>query len=64
MFLVLLNSESQNLLLGFIPEPLGLMLFGMVLILVTVGARRLFEDVESEETGKESLEGLAEKAGR
>jgi hypothetical protein len=48
MFLmaVLLQVSNQNLLLGFIPESLGLLLFGVGLIALTMILRGIFRRVE------------------
>ena len=46
-----LELTNQNLLLGFMPESLGLLLFGIGLIALTVILRKIlsrFESVEDE----------------
>jgi hypothetical protein len=39
MFSLLLQTANQNLLLGFVPESIGLLIFGFGLIALTVGLR-------------------------
>ena len=43
---VFLQISNQNLLLGFIPESLGLLLFGVGLIVLTVVLRGIFRRFE------------------
>lgn len=50
-----------NLLLGEIPETLGLLLFGIALIIVTVGLRWVLSNHEKSEMTEESLEKLSGK---
>lgn len=38
----LLETAQKNLLLGFMPEPLGLLVFGVALVALPVGLRRIF----------------------
>lgn len=54
MYLFLL--ENKNLLLGGMPETLGLLLFGIALIVTTVGLRWFFDLAEKKETAKANLE--------
>ena len=42
MFVLLFEVINKNLLLGFMPESLGLLLFGIGLIGFAVGLRRIF----------------------
>lgn len=44
----LLETARKNLLLGFMPEPLGLLIFGAVLVALPVGLRRVFNRSEQE----------------
>ncbi len=47
----LFETAQKNLLLGFMPEPLGLLVFGCALIALPVGLRRVFkrgEDAKEE----------------
>lgn len=44
--LILLQAEGANLLLGFMPESIGLLMFGVILIGSTVLMRRLFRERE------------------
>jgi hypothetical protein len=41
--------ESKNLLLGSMPETLGLLLFGIALIAITVGLRWFLDGMENKE---------------
>ena len=43
---VFLHLANQNLLLGFIPESLGLLLFGIGLVALTMILRGIFRRVE------------------
>ena len=40
----LLQIGNEHLLLGFLPEPLGLLLFGVLLIFIPVILRRILND--------------------
>lgn len=42
----LLEAVNKNLLLGFMPESIGLLLFGIALIVSAVGLRRFFSRSE------------------
>ena len=44
---IFLQTTNQNSLLGFVPESLGLLLFGIGLIALTVLLRWVFSRVES-----------------
>ncbi len=50
MFLFLFNN---NLLLGKVPETLGLLLFGVALVAITIGLRWFLNENEKTETAKE-----------
>ncbi len=54
MFLFLFDND--NLLLGVVPETVGLLLFGLALIAVTVGLRWFFGVVEKKDLIDENLE--------
>lgn len=43
---IFLDVNNQNLLLGFVPESIGLLLFGVGLIVLTVILRRILSRVE------------------
>ena len=43
----LLQATNQNLILGFVPESLGLLIFGVVLIALTVALRWILKRGES-----------------
>jgi len=60
MLVLLFQLTNKNLLLGFMPESLGLLLFGIGLIAFAVSLRRIFNQ---KETG-ENFKRLAEKADR
>lgn len=62
MFLFLL--ENGNLLLGYVPETLGLLLFGVALIAITVLLRWILSINEQENNSQENLEVLAESIKR
>jgi len=52
MFVLLFEVTNKNLLLGFMPESLGLLLFGVGLIAFAVSLRRVFNRKETEENLK------------
>jgi len=57
MFTLLFEATSANLFLGFIPESLGLLLFGMALIAFAVSLRWRFnrnEEAKSKNFSDES----------
>jgi hypothetical protein len=58
--MILLEITNQNLLLGFMPESLGLLIFGIGLIGLTVGLRWMLKHGE-ENAGRE-IEGTAKRA--
>ncbi len=39
----LFDVASQNLILGFVPESLGLLIFGVALVFLTIGLRRFMK---------------------
>ena len=45
--LILIETTNKNLLLGFMPESLGLLLFGIGLIVFAVSLRRIFNRSEA-----------------
>ena len=49
---MLFQTANKNLLLGFVPESLGLMLFGVGLIVCAVGLRRIFNRIEEADKEK------------
>ncbi|MGI8787497.1 MAG: hypothetical protein ACR2HG_07045 [Pyrinomonadaceae bacterium] len=53
MLVILFDLTNKNLLLGFIPESLGLLLFGIGLIAFAVSLRWIFN--RNEENGKQSF---------
>lgn len=58
--MILLQMTNQNLLLGFMPESLGLLIFGIGLIGLTIGLRWILKQVEENAHGE--IEGIAKKA--
>jgi hypothetical protein len=46
MFL-LFDVASQSLILGFVPESLGLLIFGVALVLLAIGLRSLLKRGET-----------------
>jgi len=52
MLAILLDAASKNLLLGFVPESLGLLVFGGVLIVSAIGLRRVFKLIEDKDERK------------
>jgi hypothetical protein len=44
----LLQTTKQNLLLGFMPESLGVLIFGVVLVVLAVGMRRILKYIEKD----------------
>lgn len=46
----LAEATNKNLLLGVVPESIGLLIFGIILIVSAVSLRRLFKQAE-EHTG-------------
>lgn len=58
-----LDATSNNLILGFMPEPLGLLIFGILLILFAVGLRRIFNR-NDEQNSVENFEQTTEKINR
>lgn len=50
---ILFDTANRNLLLGFVPESLGLLLFGVLLISFAASLRWLFK--RSEEISKEGF---------
>ena len=60
MSAILLDAMNGNLLLGFMPESLGLLIFGVTLIFFAVGLRRIMNrNDERQAVGK--FEEKAEK---
>lgn len=43
MFLLETTVGGRNLLLGFMPEPVGLLIFGAILTASSIGLRRIFD---------------------
>ena len=46
--LILADVSNGNLLLGFVPESVGLLIFGFILIAFAITMRRLFNRGKSE----------------
>ena len=47
----LFDVANQNVILGFIPESLGLLIFGVALILLTIGLRWIMKRSEKSADG-------------
>lgn len=58
----LFDVASLNLLLGFVPESLGLLIFGVGLILLTAGLRRFMK--RNEKSMDSPVKKMAEKVNR
>ncbi len=58
----LFDVASRNLLLGFVPESLGLLIFGVGLILLTVGLRWIIK--RNEKGADRPVEKMAEKVNQ
>ncbi len=54
----------KNIILGDIPESLGLLLFGISLIAITIGLRWFLDMNEKKNGREESLEKLARNTNR
>ncbi len=50
--MVFLLQTNPNMILGFVPESLGLLIFGIILIGITVGLRWAFKRGETHEEVK------------
>ncbi len=60
MSTILFDATGNNLILGFMPESLGLLIFGVALILFAVGLRRIF-DRHDEQNAVKNFEQTVEK---
>ncbi len=58
---IFLFETAKNLLLGFMPEPLGLLIFGVAMIAFPVSLRRIFNRSEA---AKEESPAKAQSAQR
>ena len=63
MSMILFDATNNNLILGFMPESLGLLIFGVALILFAVGLRRIFNRNDEQQSVK-NFERAAEKINR
>jgi len=52
--------ESNNLLLGSIPESIGLLIFGIALVAVTVGLRWLMREDAEDAKSQEAVKSLVQ----
>jgi hypothetical protein len=59
--MILAEITNGNLLLGVVPESLALLMFGVSLIVFTVGVRRILDRKEDVKTTENNLEKLAKK---
>ncbi len=48
--------ESNNLILGYVPETVGLLIFGVALVAVTIFLRWILGEKEAEKSKEENLE--------
>jgi hypothetical protein len=46
LHIFLLQTTKQNLLLGFMPESLGVLIFGVILVVLAVSLRRILKHIE------------------
>ena len=63
MSAILLDAVNSNLLLGYLPESLGLLIFGVAMISFAVGLRRILSR-NDERQAVEKFEQTAEKTNR
>jgi uncharacterized membrane protein YidH (DUF202 family) len=63
MSVILFDTTSGNLLLGYIPESLGLLIFGVALVVFALCLRRIF-DRNDEHRAVEKFEQTAREANR
>jgi hypothetical protein len=61
MSAILLDATGNNLILGFMPESLGLLIFGVALILFAVGLRKIF-NLNDERKSFKNFEQTVEKS--
>jgi hypothetical protein len=59
--MILAEITNGNLLLGVVPESLALLMFGVSLIVFTVGVRRILDRKEDTKKLENNLEKLAKK---
>jgi hypothetical protein len=62
MLTVLFDVTNGNLLLGYVPESIGLLAFGIVLIAFAVGLRWIFN--RNEEKAEENFEQAVEEVNQ
>ena len=63
MSVILFDTTSGNLLLGYIPESLGLLIFGVALLVFALCLRRIF-DRHDEQRAVEKFEQTARNTNR
>ena len=56
---MLLFMESENLFLGVVPETLGMLLFGIVMVFIAVGLRRFLGNDDESLAEREPVSMLA-----
>lgn len=61
MDILLVEVTNKNLLLGFMPESLGLLLFGVGLIAFAVSLRRVFNRKETAQENYEQFNGKVDQ---
>lgn len=64
MPVILFDATNGNLLLGFIPESLGLLIFGVVLVTFAVGLRRIFNRKDERQAIEKSGQMINEEGSR
>lgn len=64
MLVILFDATNGNLLLGFMPEALGLLIFGVVLVTFAVGLRRMFDRKDERRAVEKSERIMMTETGR
>lgn len=64
MLVILFDATNGNLLLGFMPESLGLLIFGVVLVIFAVGLRRMFDRKDERQAIEKSERIITEEISR
>lgn len=64
MLVILFDVTNGNLLLGFMPEALGLLIFGVVLVTFAVGLRRMFDRKDERRAVEKSERIMMTETGR
>ncbi len=64
MLVILFDATNGNLLLGFLPESLGLLIFGVALVTFAVGLRRIFNRRDERQATEKSGQMMTEAVNR